>query len=58
MKNVVSLPLVGPRVEDIEALQRVMPECIKAVASEIGVEGIKAFFDGYKTNIDLQKLAA
>ena len=58
MSNILSFPAISPRADAIDALQMAMPELIKLTALDVGAEGVKAFFDGYKDSIDARKLAA
>lgn len=58
MTTKITILSATPRVEAIVALQNAMPECIRAAAHDVGAEGVKAMFDGYKESIDLQKMAA
>ena len=57
MSTVFTFP-DGPKAEDIEYLQAMMPRCVAAAAADVGAEGVKAFFDGYKVSIELAKNAA
>ena len=57
LQQVICFP-VGPRIEDVAALQRIIPECVAEAAVQIGPDGVKAFFDGYKEVVDLEKKAA
>jgi hypothetical protein len=58
MSNITMLHTPSQRAEDIAALQEVMPQCVKAAAADVGPEGVKAFFAGYKDSIETSKLAA
>jgi len=58
MNNVFTLAAQGPRVEVIKQLQDALPACAKAAAEEIGLHGMRQFFDGYKDTVDLNRRAA
>lgn len=58
MSIVTSFANASPRAESIEQLVSVLPECIQRTAEEIGVDGVKAFFNGYRVSQDEEKLAA
>lgn len=58
MNNVEALHTLDQRVMAVEALKAILPACIQAAAQEVGPEGFKAFFAGYKENVDELKLAA
>ncbi|GER21065.1 hypothetical protein [Variovorax boronicumulans] len=46
------------RESDFRELQQILPAAAAATAAEVGIEGVIAFFDGYKDSVDLQKQAA
>jgi len=58
MSNIIMLHAPSTRAEDIAALQEVIPECVKDAAADVGPEGVKAFFAGYKDSIEISKVAA
>lgn len=58
MSNLTQLTVLGPKVEVIEALKEIMPACVAAASKEIGLEGVKAFFDGYRSSPDMEMKAA
>lgn len=58
MSNVTFFEIMGPRKDQIEALQQTMSLCIRQTALELGETAVKAFFDGYKNNVEEMKKAA
>lgn len=58
MSNLFTLEAVGPRVEAVELLQAEMPNCIRAAAKDVGIEGVKKFFAGYQSSLEEQRKAA
>lgn len=58
MNNVFSLVSLGPRVELIKQLQEVLPACAEAARIEVGPHALRQFFNGYKDNKDLNRMAA
>ena len=57
MNHVLYLPS-SPREADMKLLAEVLPACVAATVAEVGVQGMKSFFDGYKENIDTHRQAA
>ena len=58
MNNTLSFLSLAPRADAVAAVQKVLPECIQAAAQDVGPEGVKALFAGYKDSVDLHKRAA
>lgn len=59
MNNVVSLfPSSPAREQEIAEFAAMLHECMREVTEELGIDALKAFFDGYKSSPDVQKLAA
>jgi hypothetical protein len=57
MSDIVHLP-TGPRAEDVQFLQDLMPACVHAAAADVGLAGVQAFFRGYKDSQESMKQAA
>lgn len=58
MSTLANLTSFGPRIEDVELLQKAFPEAVRMASKDVGMSGVQNFFDGYKTSIDEAKLAA
>jgi hypothetical protein len=57
MSNVVeALPIV--RRVHLKEIQVALCLAVEEAATAVGLEGVKAFFDGYKDSVDAEKLAA
>ncbi len=58
MNTIFSFESFAPRAESIHQLIADLPECIERAAAEVGIEGVKAFFNGYKQSVEEAKIAA
>jgi len=49
----------NPKIEEaVQFLVEVLPACIQAAADEVGPDGVRAFFDGYREDVQEEALAA
>jgi len=58
MQKVVQITSLQRREDAIAELQRILPACVRDTVAEVGVDGLRSFFDGYKQSPEQTKLAA
>lgn len=58
MSNVAVLPSPHVREVAIRAVQTALPACAQAAAAQVGLAGVQAFFNGYKSQPDAARMAA
>lgn len=58
MENIAQIFSQVDRLEAVEALKAALPHCVEATVNEVGLDGLKAFFNGYKEAPECAVLAA
>ena len=57
MNEITSIDF-ATQTEALQAIQALIPAAIEFAGEQLGIDGIKAFFNGYKEALELSLMAA